>query len=46
VVEDSPYGVEAGKAAGMTVIGYARVTPSERLAAADKIITTMDDLTV
>lgn len=44
VVEDSPHGVTAGKAAGMTVIGYARVTPADRLAAADKIITTMADL--
>jgi beta-phosphoglucomutase-like phosphatase (HAD superfamily) len=44
VIEDSPYGVTAGKSAGMTVIGYAGVTPAERLAAADLIITSMADL--
>lgn len=44
VVEDSPFGVAAGKAAGMRVIGYAGVTPVDRLAEADHIITTMADL--
>jgi HAD superfamily hydrolase (TIGR01509 family) len=44
VVEDSPYGVQAAKAAGMTVVGYAAMTPAERLAGADRIITTMADL--
>ncbi|HYJ70063.1 MAG TPA: HAD family hydrolase [Nocardioidaceae bacterium] len=44
VVEDSPHGVEAAKAAGMTVIGYAGMTPAERLADADRVITTMTDL--
>ncbi|GAB3765439.1 HAD family hydrolase [Microlunatus parietis] len=43
-VEDSPNGVAAGKAAGMTVIGYAGVTPPSRLAAADKIISSMAEL--
>ncbi len=33
VVEDSPSGVRAGRAAGMTVLGYAGRTPAERLAA-------------
>ncbi|HEX3598411.1 MAG TPA: HAD family hydrolase [Polyangiaceae bacterium] len=31
VVEDSPVGVQAGLAAGMTVFGYAARTPTERL---------------
>jgi HAD superfamily hydrolase (TIGR01509 family) len=31
VVEDSPAGVEAGRAAGMTVFGYAERTPAEEL---------------
>ena len=31
VVEDSPIGIAAGVAAGMTVIGYAAHTPAERL---------------
>jgi HAD superfamily hydrolase (TIGR01509 family) len=44
VVEDSPYGVEAAKAAGMTVIGYAGMTPADRLAGADHVITAMADL--
>jgi HAD superfamily hydrolase (TIGR01509 family) len=44
VIEDSPYGVAAGKAAGMTVIGYAGMTPAARLADADVIITAMSDL--
>jgi HAD superfamily hydrolase (TIGR01509 family) len=34
VVEDSPLGVEAGRAAGMHVFGYARLSKSESLAAA------------
>ena len=34
VVEDSPAGVEAGVAAGMTVFGYAALTGPARLAAA------------
>jgi HAD superfamily hydrolase (TIGR01509 family) len=33
VVEDSPYGVRAAVAAGMTVLGYAAMTPVEVLAA-------------
>jgi HAD superfamily hydrolase (TIGR01509 family) len=44
VVEDSPYGVQAAKAAGMTVVGYAAMTPAQRLADADRIVTTMADL--
>jgi len=34
VVEDSPLGVEAARRAGMDVIGYARMTPAERLKSA------------
>jgi len=44
VVEDSPLGVEAARAAGMTVFGYAAMTPAERLAGADAVFTTMTDL--
>jgi HAD superfamily hydrolase (TIGR01509 family) len=44
VVEDSPYGVTAAKRAGMTVIGYAGLTPAERLAEADIVIERMADL--
>jgi HAD superfamily hydrolase (TIGR01509 family) len=34
VVEDSPIGVAAGVAAGMTVLGYCALTPKQRLLAA------------
>jgi beta-phosphoglucomutase-like phosphatase (HAD superfamily) len=34
VVEDTPIGVTAGVAAGMTVLGYAAHTPATRLMAA------------
>lgn len=44
VVEDSPYGVEAAKTAGMSVVGYAAMTPAHRLDGADRIVTTMADL--
>lgn len=37
VVEDSPLGVEAAKAAGMRVYGHAAMTPAERLAGADAL---------
>ncbi|WP_380055755.1 HAD family hydrolase [Kribbella deserti] len=35
VIEDSPLGVAAANAAGMTVFGYAAMTPPDRLASAD-----------
>lgn len=35
VVEDSPLGVQAAKAAGMTAFGYSAFTPASRLAEAD-----------
>jgi HAD superfamily hydrolase (TIGR01509 family) len=42
VVEDSPYGIEAARAAGMNVVGYAGgVIPTERLVDADVIIDDM-----
>lgn len=44
VVEDSPLGVEAARAAGMNVIGYAGMTPAERLAGADAVIDKMGAL--
>lgn len=44
VVEDSPSGVAAGKAAGMTVLGYAGLTPAGRLGDADAVFTRMDEL--
>jgi beta-phosphoglucomutase-like phosphatase (HAD superfamily) len=34
VIEDSPLGVQAAVAAGMTVIGYAEIVSAERLLAA------------
>jgi HAD superfamily hydrolase (TIGR01509 family) len=44
VVEDSAIGVEAARAAGMTVFGYAAMTPPERLAGADAVFLSMTDL--
>ncbi|WP_406285343.1 HAD family hydrolase [Embleya sp. NBC_00896] len=44
VVEDSPLGVRAARAAGMTVYGYAAMTPPERLADADSLFKDMVDL--
>jgi HAD superfamily hydrolase (TIGR01509 family) len=44
VVEDSPFGVTAAKAAGMRVLGFAATTPPEDLAEADTVFTAMADL--
>jgi HAD superfamily hydrolase (TIGR01509 family) len=44
VVEDSPAGVEAARAAGMRVVGYCALTPAELLDQADALITSMADL--
>jgi HAD superfamily hydrolase (TIGR01509 family) len=45
VVEDSPAGVEAGVAAGMTVFGYAALIGADRLAAAGaRVFTDMQEL--
>ena len=44
VVEDSPAGVEAGVAAGMTVFGYAGRTPASQLGAATRVFTDMAEL--
>ena len=44
VVEDSPAGIEAGVAAGMTVFGYAGRTPAERLGGATHVFADMAEL--
>ncbi|SES90542.1 HAD family hydrolase [Nonomuraea wenchangensis] len=44
VVEDSPNGVRAAKAAGMPVVGYAAVTPARRLAGATSLITRLTEI--
>jgi HAD superfamily hydrolase (TIGR01509 family) len=45
VVEDSPFGVDAARAAGMTVFAYAGgVMPAERLQAADVVFDDMREL--
>jgi HAD superfamily hydrolase (TIGR01509 family) len=44
VVEDSPSGVAAARAAGMPVVGFAGLTPRAALADADVVITHMDVL--
>ena len=44
VVEDSPSGVQAAKAAGMRVLGYAATTPKDWLHDADVVFADMADL--
>lgn len=44
VIEDSPLGVEAATAAGMTSFAYAALTPPARLAAASVVFTDMAEL--
>ncbi len=45
VVEDSPPGVAAGKAAGCKVIALLGTAPREELAIADKIVASLRDVT-
>ncbi len=44
VVEDSPLGIQAANAAGMTSFGYAGATPKEQLATASAVFERMDEL--
>ena len=44
VVEDSAAGVDAARAAGMTVFGYTAVSPPARLDGAHALFQSMDDL--
>ncbi|MFF3711741.1 HAD family hydrolase [Streptomyces phaeochromogenes] len=44
VVEDSPLGVRAAVAAGMDVYGFTAMTPTERLAGADRLFGDMGEL--
>lgn len=44
VVEDSPFGVAAAKAAGMRALGFAAATPSAHLNRADAVFTSMAEL--
>ena len=44
VVEDSPNGVRAARAAGMVVLGYTAFTPRDRLAEADALFSAMEEL--
>jgi HAD superfamily hydrolase (TIGR01509 family) len=44
VIEDSPNGVAAARAAGMTVLGYVALTPAERLRGADATFARMGEL--
>ncbi|WP_330331110.1 HAD family hydrolase [Streptomyces sp. NBC_00536] len=44
VVEDSPLGVQAARAAGMDVFGFTAMTPAERLAGATSLFGEMKEL--
>lgn len=44
VIEDSPLGVEAANAAGMTAFAYAAVTPARHLSAASVVFFSMGEL--
>lgn len=44
VIEDSPFGVDGAKAAGMTCFGFAALTHRDRLAAADQVFSDMAEL--
>jgi HAD superfamily hydrolase (TIGR01509 family) len=44
VVEDSPFGITAAKAAGMRSLGYAALIPAERLSEADAVFASMAEL--
>lgn len=46
VVEDSPAGIAAGKAAGAAVLGVTTSYPADALTEADRIVTTLADVTV
>ncbi|MGA5319676.1 HAD family hydrolase [Streptomyces seoulensis] len=44
VVEDSPLGVQAARAAGMDVYGFTAMTPPEKLADATQLFSSMSEL--
>ncbi|NQT88287.1 HAD-IA family hydrolase, partial [bacterium] len=43
VIEDSPVGIEAAKAAGMRCIGVTHTLPAERLVGADLVVDGLTD---
>jgi HAD superfamily hydrolase (TIGR01509 family) len=44
VIEDSPFGIAAAKAAGMLALGFAAATPAARLDSADAVFASMAEL--
>lgn len=44
VVEDSPFGIAAAKAAGMSALGFATAAPATPIDGADAVFTAMGDL--
>ncbi|MGV9454620.1 HAD family hydrolase [Streptomyces sp. NPDC003635] len=44
VIEDSPLGVQAARAAGMDVLGFTAMTPAAKLGGADQLFSDMSEL--
>jgi HAD superfamily hydrolase (TIGR01509 family) len=44
VLEDAPYGIEAARRAGMACIGLATTYPPDLLAAADRVVSSFDEI--
>lgn len=45
-IEDSPGGIQAGKAAEMNVLGVATTLPAEKLTEADKVVANLGEVTI
>jgi beta-phosphoglucomutase-like phosphatase (HAD superfamily) len=44
VIEDSPFGVKAAKAAGMRCLAVANTHPKQELKEADKVVDSLEDV--
>ena len=46
VIEDTTYGIQAGKAAGMQVVAVSNSAPAEQLGAADLVVASLSELDI